>query len=156
VNESDTGEDIGAELISRAKEILGPDYRVARRNIRLIIKDENFTCHKEMFGIFKQDIFNFDDKLSVSMASFMLWEKLKASLRAHLNKIAHMIERACDRAESDDDFGTIFQYCKYLMCKHINDTEAKKMQREKRDMMQPSKYHRLMKEFDENKENRLQ
>jgi hypothetical protein len=114
-----------------------------------------------MFGMFKQDIFNFDDKLSVSMASFMLWKKLKVSLRAHLNKIAHMTERACDRAENDDDFGTIFQNCKYLMCKHINDTVAKKdaERKERHDAArekQPSKYHRLMKEFDEIKENRLQ
>jgi hypothetical protein len=34
----------------------------------------------------------------------MLGKKLKVWLLAHLNKIAHMFEIACDRANCDDDF----------------------------------------------------
>jgi hypothetical protein len=37
-----------------------------------------------------------------------------------------MFETACDRADTDDEFQTTFEYCEYLMGKHINDTIDKK------------------------------
>jgi hypothetical protein len=37
-----------------------------------------------------------------------------------------MFEAACNRADFDYDFQTIFEYCEYLMREHINDTIAKK------------------------------
>jgi hypothetical protein len=79
-----------------------------------------------MIGMWKQDIINLNDKLVVPRASFPLRKKLKVGLPAHLNKIAHIFEVACDRAGTDDEFQTTFAYCEFLMRKHINDTIARK------------------------------
>jgi hypothetical protein len=46
-----TGNDIGLELIERVKEVIDEEYRNARRKLRLIERDENFTWHKEMIGM---------------------------------------------------------------------------------------------------------
>jgi hypothetical protein len=124
--ESITGNDIGLELIERAKEVIDEEYRNARRKQRLIERDENFTWHKDMIAMWKQDIINLNDKLVVPRASFPLRKKLKVGLHAHLNKIAHIFEVACDRAGTDDEFQTTFAYCEFLMRKHVNDTIAKK------------------------------
>jgi hypothetical protein len=63
-----------------------------------------------MKGMWKQDIINLNDKLGLPRASFILRKKLKVGLRAHLNKITHMFEVACDRSDTDDEFQTTFAY----------------------------------------------
>jgi hypothetical protein len=102
--ESITGNDIGLELIERAKEVIDEEYRNARRKLRLIERDENFTWHKDMIAMWKQDIINLNDKLVVPRASFPLRKKLKVGLSAHLNKLTHIFEVACDKAGTDDEF----------------------------------------------------
>jgi hypothetical protein len=142
--ESMTGNDIGTELINRAKEVIDEEYRNARRKLRLIERDENFTWHKEMIGMWKQDIINLNDKLVVPRASFPLRKKLIDGLRAHLNKIAHIFEVACDRVGTDDEFQTTFAYCEFLMRKYVNDTIARKDTNSKKDIqMDPRKNLKL-------------
>jgi hypothetical protein len=51
--ESMTENDIGIELINRAKEVIDEEYRNARKKLRLIERDENFTWHKEMIGMYQ-------------------------------------------------------------------------------------------------------
>jgi hypothetical protein len=70
-----------------------------------------------MIAMWKQDIINLNDKLAVPRASFPLRKKLKVGLCAHLNKLTHIFEVACDRAGTDDEFLTTFAYFRVLNAK---------------------------------------
>jgi hypothetical protein len=59
--------------------------------------------------------------LKVHLSFFMLRNKLKFELRAHLHKITHFFKCCTDRAETNEKFGKTFEYSEYLMSKDIYD-----------------------------------
>jgi hypothetical protein len=74
----------------------------------------------------KQDAITCNEKLKVFRVSFMMRNKLNVGIRAHFEKVIHIIQCASNRPDNNDDFGTNFEYVAYLIRKHINYSFDKK------------------------------